>query len=87
MSRPPLDPELRDRLRAEIKAPYRPLRQFVYVAFGASGLIGAFIMLTQMLAGRGVEATLPNFALQLGVIALMVGLFRLEQRAARKPGR
>ncbi len=87
MSRPPLDPELRDRLKAEIKAPYRPLRQFVYVAFGASGLIGAFIMLTQMLAGRGVSETLPNFALQLGVIALMVGLFRLEQRAGRKPER
>ncbi|MBF2050412.1 MAG: photosystem II assembly family protein [Leptolyngbya sp. IPPAS B-1204] len=81
---PKLDPELYAQLRAEAKAPYRGLRQFIYLGFGASGLIGAFIFLMQLLAGRDVDATLPNFALQLGVVALMVWLFRLEQRASRK---
>ncbi|MGK7901499.1 MAG: DUF3493 domain-containing protein [Hormoscilla sp.] len=74
-------------LKAEAKAPYRGLRQFIYVAFGASGFIGALVFLAQLLAGRNVGAALPNFALQVGVVALMVWLFRLEQRAAspKKP--
>ncbi|HHP7244712.1 MAG TPA: DUF3493 domain-containing protein [Elainellaceae cyanobacterium] len=72
------------RLKAELKAPYRGLRQFVYVVCGASGLIGAFVFLSQLIAGRNVENALPNFALQVGVVALMVWLFRLELRASHK---
>ncbi|GAB4373894.1 MAG: hypothetical protein Kow00121_17660 [Elainellaceae cyanobacterium] len=79
-----LDPELQAQLRAELKAPYRGLRQFIYIACGASGFIGAFIFLTQLLAGQDVGAILPNFALQVGVVALMIWLFRLEQRASKK---
>lgn len=72
------------RLRAEAKAPYRGLRKFVYFAFGASGLIGAFIFFMQIIARRDVAAALPNFALQMGVVGLMVWLFRLERRAEDK---
>ena len=68
------------RLKAEAAAPYRGLRKFVYVAFGASGFIGALIFLAQLAAGRDVVATLPNFALQIGVVALMIFLFRLEKK-------
>jgi Low psii accumulation1 / Rep27 len=74
-------------LRAEAKAPYRPLRQFVYIACGASGFIGALIFLTQILAGREVGAALPNFALQVGIVALMIVLFRLEGQTNRKRNR
>lgn len=77
-------PEQYDRLKAEANAPYRGLRRFIYGAFAASGAIGAFIFLTQLLAGRDVGEALPNLAVQLGVIALMIWLFRLEQRAERK---
>jgi len=80
----PIAPEKYARLKAEAKAPYRGLRQFIYGAFGASGFIGAFVFFMQLLAGRNVETVLPNFALQVGVVALMVWLFRLEQRASRK---
>ena len=73
------DPERFARLQAEAKAPYRGLRKFVYFSFGASGLIGAFIFLTQLIAGRDVGDTLPNFALQIGVVALMVWLFRVDR--------
>lgn len=76
-----LSPEEYQRLRAELKAPYRPLRKFIYVGCAASGLIGAFVFFFQLLAGRDVANAFPNFALQLGVIALMVWLYRLEQRA------
>jgi hypothetical protein len=68
------------RLKAEAAAPYRGLRKFVYVACGASGFIGAFVFLAQLLAGQDVDTALPNFALQVGVITLMVFLFRREQR-------
>lgn len=74
-----LDDERYARLREEAIAPYRGLRKFVYFSFGASGLIGAFIFLTQILAGREIEAALPNFALQIGVVALMVWLFRIDR--------
>jgi hypothetical protein len=73
-------PEQYARLKAEAAAPYRGLRKFVYFACGASGFIGAFIFLAQLAAGRNVSTALPNFALQVGVVALMIFLFRLEQR-------
>lgn len=78
------DPELYSRLKAEAAAPYRSLRQFIYLALGASGFIGAIVFLAQLAAGREVASALPNFALQVGVVALMVWLFRVEGRAARK---
>ncbi|MEG3861860.1 DUF3493 domain-containing protein [Microcoleus sp. herbarium12] len=75
-----------ERLTAEMAAPYRPLRQFVYVACGASGFIGGVVFLAKIASGREIGSALPNFALQVGVVALMVFLFRLEQRAeARAP--
>jgi hypothetical protein len=85
MSKRKLTPEQYARLKAESKAPYRGLRQFVYVAFGASGFIGALVFLSKLLAGQEMGSTLPNFALQVGVVALMVWLFRLEQKAQRRP--
>ena len=72
-------PEQYGRLKAEAAAPYRGLRKFIYFTFGASGLIGAFIFFTQLLAGRDVDAALPNLALQVGVVALMVFLFRWDR--------
>ncbi len=85
LNRKRLSPEKYARLKAEAKAPYRGLRKFIYVAFGASGFIGGFIFLAQLAAGREVATALPNLALQLGIVALMIWLFRLEQRAERKP--
>lgn len=86
--RPPaakrLDDERYARLKEEAIAPYRGLRRFVYLAFGVSGSVGAFIFLTQALAGREVEAALPNLAIQVGVVALMFWLFRID-RKRQKP--
>ncbi|KAB8319478.1 DUF3493 domain-containing protein [Tolypothrix campylonemoides VB511288] len=72
------------RLKAEIAAPYRGLRQFIYIACGASGFIGALIFFSQLLAGRDVDSALPNLALQIGIITLMVFLWRWEQRRQRR---
>ena len=77
-------PERYARLVAESKAPYRGLRKFIYGGVGASGVIGAVVFLTQILAGRDVAAALPNLALQVGLVAVMVWLFRWEDRTLRK---
>lgn len=79
-----LDDETYARLKAEAIAPYRGLRKFVYVAFAASGTIGGFIFFFKLLAGDTTVDTLPNFALQVGIVALMVWLFRLESKQERK---
>ncbi len=79
-----VSPEQYARLKAEIAAPYRGLRQLIYLVFAASGFIGAVIFLAQLAAGREVASAVPNFALQIGVVVLMVLLFRLEQKAQRK---
>ncbi|MDJ0724135.1 MAG: DUF3493 domain-containing protein [Prochloraceae cyanobacterium] len=73
------------RLKAEAEAPYKGLRKFFYIAFGASGFVGGMVFLAQLAAGSApVSETLPNLALQIGVVALMVFLFRWEQKAENK---
>ena len=74
-----LTPEKYARLKAESKAPYRGLRQFFYFAFGASGLIGAFVFLAKLASGQNLADNFPNFALQIAVVALMVFLFQVDK--------
>jgi hypothetical protein len=73
-----LSPEKYARLKAEAQAPFRNLRKFFYVAFAASGLLGAFVFLAKLAAGQDLKVNLANFALQVGVVALMVFLWRRE---------
>lgn len=73
-----LDPEMYARLKAEAKAPYKSLRKFFYTAFGASGFIGAVVFLAKIIAGRDITTALPNFALQIGLVALMIFLYSRE---------
>ncbi|AVH62811.1 DUF3493 domain-containing protein [Nostoc sp. 'Peltigera membranacea cyanobiont' N6] len=80
-----LNPEQYASLKAEIAAPYRGLRQFIYIAFGASGSLGAFVFFFQVLAGRNLESAMPSLALQVGIVALMVFLWRWEQRRQQRP--
>ncbi|HEY9694249.1 MAG TPA: DUF3493 domain-containing protein [Oculatellaceae cyanobacterium] len=77
------NPEQYARLKAEIASPYKGLRQFIYLACGASSFIGAMIFIVQIAAGRQVESALPNLAVQVGVLALMIFLFRLEQKTVK----
>lgn len=77
-------PEQYARLKAEAAAPYRGLRKFIYLACGASGFIGAVVFLAQLAAGREITSALPNLGLQIGVVALMIWLFRLEKKAEDK---
>ena len=69
-----------DKLVAESQAPFKGLRKFLYVSAGASGAIGGFVFFTKILAGRDIAESLPNLALQVGVVAIAVFLFRWEDR-------
>lgn len=75
-----VDENLKNRLKNEAMNPYRGLRQFIYIGAGASAFIGAFIFFFQLLAGRNIASTIPNLGIQLGVVALMVILWRWENR-------
>ncbi|MDJ0633079.1 MAG: DUF3493 domain-containing protein [Xenococcaceae cyanobacterium MO_188.B29] len=79
-----LDPEMYARLKAEAKAPYKGLRKFFYLAFGASGFIGAVVFLAKIIAGKEIATALPNFALQIGLIALMMFLYFREDVDKKK---
>ncbi len=78
-----LNSDQQKRLRLEAKSPYRGLRIFIYIALAGSGFIGAVIFLARLIASNGeLEANLGSFALQVGVIALMIWLYRIDK--ARK---
>jgi Low psii accumulation1 / Rep27 len=74
------DQERLTRLRAEAKAPYKGLRLVVYFVLAGSALTGGVVFFFRLLAGQNGAENLPNLALQLGVLALMVGLWRWEQK-------
>ncbi|MEM9136424.1 MAG: DUF3493 domain-containing protein [Cyanobacteria bacterium P01_F01_bin.42] len=74
-----LTPEQRSRLEAEVKSPFKSLRRFFYIAFALSGGIGAYIFLIKLLSGDPWRTTLPNLVIQLGLTALMGGLFWIER--------
>jgi Low psii accumulation1 / Rep27 len=76
----PKTPQDYEKLKAELKTPFLGLRRFIYLACGASGSVGAYIFLTQLLAGRGeTTTTLNNLAVQMGVIGLMILLYRIDR--------
>jgi hypothetical protein len=79
MTKSKLTPEQYARLREQATKPYQGLRKFFYLAFGASGAIGSFIFLARLAAQGDFASNLPNLALQLGVVALTIFLFRLEK--------
>ena len=75
-----LNSEQYERLRREAKAPYRGLRIFIYTSFAGSGFIGAVIFFARLIAGNGeLGSNLGNFALQIGVLTLMLWLYRIDR--------
>ncbi|CAK6701332.1 TPA: DUF3493 domain-containing protein [Synechococcus sp. WH 5701] len=59
----PLDPELRERLLAEAKAPWKGLRRALWFALTASGAIGLAVM--AMRASAGSEVASGDLLIQL----------------------
>ncbi|NEP63863.1 MAG: DUF3493 domain-containing protein [Symploca sp. SIO2G7] len=80
---PGMSQERFEQLVAETRSPFKGFRKVIYGAVGVSGLLGAFIFFTQLIAGRDVAKALPNLAVQMGVIGIAVFLFWLEGRSKR----
>ncbi|WP_094554804.1 DUF3493 domain-containing protein [Synechococcus sp. 1G10] len=59
-----LDPELRERLLAEAKAPWKGLRRALWFALTASGAIGLAVMAMRLSAGSEVAS--GDLLIQLG---------------------
>ena len=51
---------------------------------GPQARLAALSFFTKILAGRDLSQSIPNLALQVGVVALMVFLFRWEDRNQEK---
>ncbi|MFN3361333.1 MAG: DUF3493 domain-containing protein [Pseudanabaenaceae cyanobacterium] len=79
------DRDFQARLRAEARAPYRPLRKFIYATLVGSGAIGAVVFLSQLLAGKGDRGELAvNLAIQGGAILLFGWLFMIDRSNTKK---
>jgi hypothetical protein len=75
-----MSPKKYEYLRKEATAPFRTLRKFIYLIFGASATLGGFIFLLQILASKGnINETLPSLGIQLAVVGVMVLLFRFDK--------
>lgn len=75
-----ISPEKLQRLRTEAKNPFRTLRQFIYICFGISGFVGGVVFLAQIAAGKDLGNAVSNFAVQAGVVGLMIFLWRWEDK-------
>jgi hypothetical protein len=76
------DPQVKQQVKvlAQILAPYRSLRLWIYGVAGISGSIGGLIFGLQVLAGREISTALPNLGLQVGIVSLCVWLWRWEKK-------
>ncbi len=73
----PLDPELRARLLAEARSPWKPLRRALWLALFASGLLGLATM--TMRAAAGGELASTDLLIQVGAF-LFFGLLLWRDR-------
>jgi hypothetical protein len=87
---PPPRPQysLRTRLREETSAPFRKVRQFVYLGSAASAAVGGFISALRVVAGlSGVRGTQPlsetfvNVGVDAAAVAFFAYLWTREQQA------
>eukprot|EP00808_Paulinella_micropora_P013851 g7426.t1 len=72
-----LDPEMKAKLMAEAKAPWRTLRRGVYVALGASAGLGLATMAMRSAAGGEVPAN--DLLIQIGAVGTFGTLLALDR--------
>mmetsp|Transcript_39312 Transcript_39312/g.98406 ORF Transcript_39312/g.98406 Transcript_39312/m.98406 type:complete len:359 (+) Transcript_39312:96-1172(+) len=79
--------DLRNKLLEEQSNPFRKFRQFFYLAAAGSASIGGFIAASRVVAAltgvpgvQPLEETVPNVAIDFGVVAAGVGLWIWEDK-------
>ncbi len=77
----PLDPQLRERLLAEARAPWRGLRRGLWLALFASAGVGLAAMMMRGLGGDAVPFS--DWLIQLSAFSVFGGLLWLDRE--RRP--
>ena len=72
-----IDPELKNKLLQESKAPFKGLRKVLWIAFTGSAFLGLFIMLSKIASGNQIQQN--NLLIQLGACVLFPFLLFLER--------
>lgn len=86
---PPLHPPPRSaRIRSEVISPFRTVRMFFYLAFIASGSVGALISLPRLVAALGHAANAPpatevlmGLGIDLAAVLTFAALYRVDVKA------
>jgi hypothetical protein len=78
---PPLDPQLRERLLAEARAPWRGLRRGLWLALFASAGVGLATMTMRGVSGDAVPSS--DWLIQLTALVVCGGLLWLDRE--RRP--
>ena len=87
MASPPdrsVDPQLRKRLLAELRAPWRGLRRALWIALAASAGLGLAVM--AMRAAAGGETASADLVLQVGAVLLFGGLLWFDRDTSDSSG-
>ncbi len=74
----PLDPQLRERLLAEARSPWRGLRRAVWVALFASAALGLATMSMRGLSGEDVPSS--DWIIQLVALGVCGGLLWFDRQ-------
>ena len=72
-----IDPELKNKLLKESKAPFKGLRRILWIAFSGSAFLGLFIMLSRI--ANGSELELNGIVIQLCACILFPTLLFLDR--------
>jgi hypothetical protein len=78
-----VDPELRERLLREVRAPWRSLRRAVWFALVASAGLGLATMSMRASAGEGVPSS--DWLIQLGALGLFGTLLWFDRNRVGDP--
>jgi hypothetical protein len=76
-SKPPLDPELRQRLLTEARTPWRSLRRALWFALVASAALGLATM--AMRGAAGGEVASVDLVIQLAALGVFGGLLWFDR--------
>tara|TARA_B100000886_G_C20042004_1_gene334168 strand:- start:10 stop:249 length:240 start_codon:yes stop_codon:yes gene_type:complete len=72
-----IDPELKNKLLKETKAPFKGLRRILWIAFSGSAFLGLLIMLSKIASGNELEQN--NIVIQLAACILFPTLLFLDR--------
>ena len=71
-----IDPELKNKLLKESKAPFKGLRRILWIAFSGSAFLGLLIMLSKIVNGNELDQN--NIVIQLAACILFPTLLILD---------